>query len=420
MTRIETVLNQPFVESKRDDDHPVLLGDKEESSSLTLAKKAKMLTLDAPKLNKLPPVTSGYINELATYMMAILLESIKSNLNQSDVLKLQNSMANLFTKMAELNLQKAQDTAEKLQNESPLIKILSGVAAALMMLGGILTANPSLVIGALILVVMTDTPAGSELNKALSHLPTGLKILAEAGIALALAVVSCGASGMISAGTTAAETVAETGAEEAGVDAAADGAEGAAADSTDGAAQTTENSEGFWSRAGKLGFKSAGHVAATTVAQGMSVGLTPDLVRQLLKAIGVSDEKALSLVSTIMGALISLGAGIGTSVANAAEGTTAANIGAAVQGIRIVGGVMQGGTGIYSGVNQIKASEIMQKKADIDSAQAVCSSLSTLTNGMIKQDNQAAKALFDVYAAMNSRWGAYNEPGLAAARDLAG
>ncbi len=418
-TTIQTFLNKPVVDTKAIAMTPVvLLQNNEETPGVSSPRKRALLVSNAPTLSPVK-TTNGYIDELVTYMTAILLESIKSNLNQAEVLKLQNSTADLFTKLGEINLQHAQENMQKTENESPLIKILTGVAAGLMMLGGLLTANPALVISGVILVVMTDSPAGSELNKALSKLPLGLKILAEVGIALALAVVSCGASGMISAGTSTAETTASTVAEEAGSNAACDGESAA----ENAATEASENNSNFWSNAGKLGFKSVGHVVSTTFSQGMSVGLSSDLVLAILKALeaaGVNiGKKNEELISAIGGALFSIGAGI-CSAQGATSAVLKSNAGNAVRGISTVGGVLSSGTGIYSGVNKVKASEVLMEKADIDASQTVNTSLATLSNAMIKQDNQAGKALFDTYAEINSRWSSYNEPGLTVARDLAG
>lgn len=404
-------------------------------SEASTAKRAGVqLTSQAPRLKS---GDKSYEQQLIAYMTSVLEMTVQAAMNQTKISEDQTDMSQgsvTASKAAAQNaiqqLQAAQAAAAEAQKKSWWQQLLGQIAAGLMIIIGVLTSNPELAIMGALMLVDSATGLSSKLNDYLeSHCggPVGA-LFAKIAVAVAMAVVVGGFSGLLRAGVQELAGTATAAAEDAasGAASAASKADSAAADAADGAAQP----KSFGDKVLEYGFKNGkgpggyGQLISTTAQMTMFANPFTDIIQLSVQSSNLSDaDKKLvaEVVGTAMAMIVALVTGkfyagtegmpsIGSKLISVLGHQ---GVGAFTFGLKMAAA----GTQIGSGACGIEAGEALEKQANAIGALAnaegleqLCKNLSVQISKMIAQSQANGKSLNDMYAMMNDRWSNFIAP----------
>jgi hypothetical protein len=438
-----------FVESPRvllqlvEKSSPVAGVSTEEGSVSARRSSKGQMTSQAPRLivqpvnNNTP--SSDYVDILIAYMSSVLNLSVKLANAQAQISQMQTANSQGFVvgakaaaEKAVQDLEAAIEAAEKQSHESKWQQILGYVGAGLMAAIALITVQPELFLMATLMTVDMMTGLSDKLNDAIansmSNVPSWLKpeltIITKVAIALAMAAVVGGLSGL-----------ARAAAEKAIGAAVAEGAAAAGAAADAGAANVAaavRNDESFLDSVIKNGFKNGkgpagyGQLLSTTVQMTMIVNPFTDMFQSMLSAIpssvlGDATKKLLAKIfGSITALLMMLAAGKFSGVAGEANYVDifAQKMGQAgfntlkysTYALLSLSTMAQGVLGIYIGQAMAAQSDATKDLGIAQSLQIIYSGLTTQINQLIQQSQAASKAVNDTIASINERWDSYVEP----------
>jgi len=432
----------------------------------TSSKKRKSGPMLVSRVNAQPKASQAdgdYMAKLAAYMTAVLIVSTEVAKNQSQMSQnmTQDSQAFVAASKQQVDevgkaVEAQQQAIEQAANKSWLQRVISAVVGAVLTLVGALTLQPELMVMGVTMLVMTAIPMNSNgdtlmsmLNSKLASSGSIARIFEDIGIAVGMAIVTCGASGGLSAAMggeeAAVEGVAEAGSEEAAEAGAAD-AVGGAEEAVGNEAAAAESSQAS-SFAGKA-LKAAVSKFRSQLAQ---MTLVANPFTDIAKAAGASDANAgyigmscaisMNIASAVKGAYNGIEAA--TNAGKITENMSlinklkvgffyeesTANMMAKLEknlgpsGTKIYKGIISflkisntalmlaGGTfGVQAGEKTLIASDRLRDMGAIQAAQVIYTNLIGMMNGSVQDLQGTASALNENLAMMNSRWDAYVAP----------
>jgi hypothetical protein len=292
---------------------------------------------------------------------------------------------------------------------------------------GLLTAQPELMMMALLMSVDMATGLSDKLNDAIANsmqnissdygLRLGVTFLTKVAIAVAMAVVVGGIAGAIRAG-----------AEQAVVTVASEGA-AAGAGAADGAASAAANDESFFQRLWKNGFENGkgpggyGQLASNTTQMMLFVNPFTDMIQPVVNQLPISDD-AKKMLGKLLGMIMAMivmvamarysglaGApnfaeAIAQKMGQTGFNTLKTGLGMATSGVQLASGVFS----IEQGESLMAQADATKDLAVAQSLQMIFSGLSSLLSQAIKQSQSASQSVNDTIASINQRWDSFIEP----------
>lgn len=402
--------------------------------------KRVQLTSQSPRLKG--PAAS-YEQILLDYMQSVLNVTIETASNQSKIQYAQTGLnqsavtgAKAAADEAMKQLQAAEAAQAAAQKKSWWQQLLGQIASGLMMVIGVITSNPELLIMGALMLTDSLTGLSSKLNDYLeTHCdgPVGA-LFAKIGVALAMAVVVGGLSGLLRAGVEELASTATAAAEDAASCAAS-----AASKAESAAADAAAQPKSFGDKVLEYGFENGkgpggyGQFISTAAQMTMFANPFTDMMQLLLQKSKLSDSDK-KLVAEVMGTAMAMILALTTGKYLAgSEGES--GIGAKlvdVLGQKGVGALTFGlkmsaaGVGIGGAACGVKAAEALEAQGDAMAAlgraqglQQFFRYISLQIEQMVSQSQANGKSLNDMFAAMNDRWAAYVSPYQMAAQVMA-
>ncbi len=215
------------------------------STTAATSTQGTLLSTASPVLDASKPGSpaGGYLDILSQYMQVIVLAAIQIVANNGKVGQLQSQIAGIGVNAMKQAVTDASQQLGKLMaaisqqaHASSWQKILGIIASALLVAIGVITSNPGLVLMGVFMLTMTLSGGQAALNKALSGLGLGNKIMAEIAIDIGVAIATAGIGALLVAPEAVAAGAA-TAATEAAVDSAAEVSSSVAEDASLSAAE---------------------------------------------------------------------------------------------------------------------------------------------------------------------------------------
>lgn len=406
-----------------------------------------LLTKQAPLLTTPAPSTGGgsqmgYLQALFEYMTGLLDSGIQLAQDQTKVGQTETTAANASTKMAQAKADEIKKeweeyyaALEKAKHASFWTKIGMSIAGALMTAIGCLAMNPQIALMGAMTIAMAN--GGSEVMDKLfklNSLPLGLKILAEVGIAVVLAAVTCGVSGVGSALSAGAGTAA-TEATEAATNAAAEAVAASAEESAEAGASAAARAGGaaaenqsFASKVFEEGFMAGRFRGANFIANASAMSLfanpftdiTVAGIRGLRKAgahISDSDEAIASqVVGMIVGLVLAMGTSLCSSAGSQLGGTKLSQyvgekaVSNALSFFRLMTGLTMAGTGVagvVGGKATLDQASALDQLGKAQKDLSVYRGEQSILSQAISSTQTTTKIVGDAYADINNRWGSF-------------
>lgn len=385
------------------------------------------------------------LGELAEKVSQMMQNTNKDNLGVGQAL-IDQATTQLNNVLKQI---KAQEAAQHQHHWWDIFaKVIGCIVGAVMAIVGLVTANPALVVGGALVIVLVTTPAIKDLTNLIaegisdalqadgvpkseadriSKVIAGIIIVA---IVIAVAIATCGAGS-----GAAAETAAEVGAEEgtemttiASENAATDGSESAAADTSEGAGAASSESSGVMSKVQTAlrflnGFNRLSRTTNIAIAAGSQAISATGLIQNTMACIagGSKNEKewerdlgmALSVLNMIVGVLAGgtamgqagqaasrLGS-IGRSLAQLrgylANSLPVTQIVSALINLEILSGIAQAGGEAGQAVTLVKLGKAQEKMATDQANLSIMQFANEMNNqasqNMTKSNSEALKSI---------------------------
>ena len=425
-------------------------------NSAPASTRGKLLTKQAPTLVPASSSPSGdtgapkkmslqdYMNEILAAM--VMLQSYAAQLDTA-----QNNTADSFVQLSIAQANKAKDDYQKYEkaveaakHRSWWQKLCGYIVGAVLSIVGAITCNPGLIIAGTLSIVMTATGASDKISQFLQnhiHL-LGVRILAEIGIGVAMAVCLCGLSAAMEAGfelalPEAAGAAAESSAEDSGVEMSNLGANGAGENGAAGTAETsnsTNSSQDFLtnvkSKMTKWTFLAS--FAQSTLVVNPFIDLSAafiEMINAIAKRKVISDsakEEASEIAGTILAVAAAFGSVLISSSASESQGlidvlAEAKGPLAAERfksfilyplqyGVRPGFGIAGGVMGVKAGQAQFTQASVLDDLGVTQGAQSILQSMIDMAGAMINQTQDGFKGVADAYSMINNRWENYVAP----------
>lgn len=365
----------------------------------------RLMTTQAPSLVPAKSSDNGdYLDQLVKLMNELLEALVEMNGSQSKLNNSQNAVGNSMVKLAKAQQKKAEKDLKELERKIEeakhnglLGKIFGGIAAGLMIVIGVILADPALAVMGGMMMAMSVGGGQEALDKKLENLSPALKALVLVGIAVGAAIVTGGLAGGING--LLSETAEESASQVAAQSASSRFASGA--------------KESF----------AAGTVIGNTAQMTLVFNPYTPLVTAIVEK---KSKKNAKLIGQIVGEIVAIiSAIIGGKVKP--DSTSLANRSLNATGKKVVGAAPQAlvkflmgselGANFTVGWFGRKQGEAIKGQADViremgstQGSLTVYQTLLTWVGTIAKQTLKSFQAISDEFATMNSRWNSFVEP----------